>query len=43
MAYMEELKKQAIEAGYEVPEEPSGKDAREDVEEPEVITYGDGE
>ena len=40
---MDEMKKQAIEAGLDIPEEPSGKDAQPDVAEVEVVDYGDGE
>lgn len=40
---LEDLRNEAEASGYEVPEEPSGKDEIKDVAEPEVITYGDSE
>lgn len=40
---IEKLKEEAIAAGYDLPEEPSGGDAVPDVAEVEVVTYGDGE
>lgn len=40
---IEKLKQEAIEAGFDIPEEPSGNDAALDVAEIEEIDYGDGE
>lgn len=40
---LEELKQEAIDAGFDIPEEPVGLDEVENVAEPEVIDYGDGE
>lgn len=40
---LEELKQEAIAAGFDIPEEPVGLDEVENVAEPEVIDYGDGE
>lgn len=40
---IEKLNQEALDAGLDLPEEPSGKDAMEDVAEIEVIEYGDGE
>lgn len=42
MDELEKMKQEAIEKGYDIPEEPSGKDATPDVAEVEVINYGDG-
>lgn len=40
---LEELKQEAIAAGFDIPEESFGLDEVENVAEPEVIDYGDGE
>lgn len=40
---IEKLKQEALDAGFDLPEEPSGNDAIEDVAEIEVIEYGDSE
>ena len=40
---IEKLKQEAIDAGLDIPEEPSGNDAAPDVAEIEEIDYGDGE
>lgn len=40
---IEKLKEEAVAAGLDLPEEPSGNDAMEDVAEVEVIEYGDSE
>ena len=40
---IEKLKQAAIEAGFDIPEEPVGLDEVENVAEPEVIDYGDVE
>lgn len=37
----DKLKQEAIEAGWDIPETPSGKDEEPNVAEPEVIDYGD--
>lgn len=38
---IEQLKEEAVAAGLDLPEEPSGNDAVEDVTEVEVVEYGD--
>lgn len=40
---IEKLKQEAIDAGFDIPEEPSGNDAAPDVAEIEEIDYGNGE
>lgn len=40
---IEKLKQEAVEAGFDIPEEPVGLDEVENVAEPEVIEYGDVE
>lgn len=39
----EKLKQEALDAGFDLPEEPSGNDATPDVAEVQVIDYGDSE
>lgn len=40
---LNKLTKDALDAGWDLPEDPSGKDAMPDVAEVEVIDYGDSE
>lgn len=43
MDELEKLKQEAVDNGFDIPEDPSGNDATPDVAEVEVIKYGDGE